>query len=141
MMVQRAIMMALRQPNATSKWEEKAIFRQRTMSTKREHFFIDSFPNRLRLLYSIQLVLLPTVLIKLQTCTNCIGLTSTISRKDCTEFTQMFHSSELGLTNKSPPKEELLSAPRVSSQSKHCTQKYILLEFQHLSCISDDPFI
>ena len=46
MMVQMAIMMALSQPNATSKWEEKAIFRQRTMSTE-EHFFIDGFPNPL----------------------------------------------------------------------------------------------
>ena len=133
MMVQRAIMMALRQPNANSKWAEKATFHQRAMSTEKEHFFIDGFPNRLRLLYSIQLVLLPTVLIKLQTCTNCIGLTSTISRRDCMEFTQMFHSSEPGLTNKLPPKEELLSAPRMSSQSKNCTQKYILLVFQHLS--------
>merc|ERR1712080_577787 len=61
--------------------------------------------------------------------------------RDCTEFMQMFHSSERGLTNKSPPKEELLSAPRMSSQSKHCNQKYILPVFQHLSCISDDPFI
>ena len=89
----------------------------------------------------IQLVLLPTVPIKLQIYTNCIGLTSTISRRDCMEFTQMFHSSDLGLTNKSPPKEELLSAPRMSSQSKHCNQKYILFVFQHLSCISDDQFI
>ena len=45
MMVQRAIMMALRQPNANSKWAEKATFHQRAMSTEKEHFFIDGFPN------------------------------------------------------------------------------------------------
>ena len=138
MMVQRAIMMALRQPNAISKWAEKAYFHQRTMST----FFIDGFPHHFMTIVTIyKLVLLSTVPIKLQTCTNCIGLTSTISRRDCMEFTQMFHSSELGLTNKLPPKEELLSAPRMSSQSKHCTQKYILLVFQHLPFFSDDPFV
>ena len=105
-------------------------------------FFIDGFPHHFMTIVTIyKLVLLSTVPIKLQTCTNCIGLTSTISRRDCMEFTQMFHSSELGLTNKSPPKEELLSAPRVSSQSKHCTQKYILLVFQHLPFFSDDPFV
>ena len=47
MMVQRAIMMALRQPNANSKWAEKAIFHKWTISSEKEHFFIDGFPNPL----------------------------------------------------------------------------------------------
>ena len=134
MMVQRAIMMALRQPNANSKWAKKAIFHQRTMSKQKRNISLLTASLTLWWLwYCIQLVLLPTVPIKLQTCTNYFGFTSTNFRRDCTEFTQMFHSSELGLTNKLPPKEELLSAPRMSSQYKHCTQKYILLVFQHLS--------
>ena len=118
MMVHRTIMIF--------KWAVKAIFHHWT--TEKKHFSLTASLTVLWLLLCIQLV--P---IKLQNCTNCIGLTSTISRRDCMEFTQMFHSSELGLMNKLQPKEELHSAPRMSSQSKNCTQKYILLVFQHLS--------